>query len=253
MTSAKSLFEDEELELLKKVAKRDNIDLENSTDLLNSDIEELAAAPPQKTEKEISQLPQDKIFRSKEDFSFENFLPQKESFEPISKERREELEKENTEIYNGYLMWQTMQPDFKLHVKVSQDEESGEMVWYEKSFKYHPITKGQKLRLDLKNARILDLTRRKNELLQKPFDKLTNEEKYELNYFNTLVNIAQYKFEELQAKLYFNMNAEDFATVNTAEYTWALSAAKYKENFSPFSTRKHPTPSSAAKTSMSYQ
>jgi hypothetical protein len=36
MTSAKSLFEDEELQLLKQVAKRDNIDLENSSDLIDA-------------------------------------------------------------------------------------------------------------------------------------------------------------------------------------------------------------------------
>ena len=233
MTSAKSLFEDEELELLKSVAKKDKIDLENNTDLIDSDIPD--APPQQKTETEIAKLPTDKIFRSKEDFSFENFLPEKTSFEPISKERKEELEKETGEIYNGYLLWQSMQPDFKLHVKISENEETGEIVWLEKSFKYRPITKGQKLRLQLKSARISDLTRRKNELLQKPFDKLTKEEKFELNYFNTLTNIASYKFEELQAKLYFNMNAEDFASINTAEYLWALAAAQYKETYVPFS------------------
>lgn len=236
MTSAKSLFEDEELALLKQVTKRDNLDLENSTDLVEAEL----AEPQPKTPQEISALPQDKIFRSKEDFSFENFLPEKVSFQQISKERKEELEKENNEVYNGYLLWQSMQPDFKLHVKIAQDDESGEMTWLEKSFKYHPVTKGQKLRLELKRSRIADLTRRKNELLQKEYSKLDDNEKFQLSYFNTLVNIASYKFEELQAKLYFNMNAEDFSSINTAEYTWALSAAQYKENFTPFSNSKQP-------------
>ena len=99
MTSAKSLFEDEELALLKKVAKQDKADLANNTDLMDETdkFDELSAAP-NKTEKEISQLPQDKIYRSKEDFSFEDFLPENVSFQPISKERKEELEKENAEL-----------------------------------------------------------------------------------------------------------------------------------------------------------
>jgi hypothetical protein len=246
MTSAKSLFEDEELKLLKQVAKRDNIDLENSSDLID-------AAPtleniPEKTPEQISKLPQDKIFKSKEDFSFENFLPEKVSFEPISKERKEELEKESTEIYNGYLMWQSMQPDFKLHVLITRNDETGESTWLEKSFKYHPVTKGQQLRLQLKNARLMDLRRKKDELAQKPYTSLTQEEQFELTYYNTLMNIASYKFEELQAKLYFNMNAEDFASINTAEYTWALSAAKYKEAYSPFSSQKQQPRGLEAKT-----
>lgn len=237
MTSAKSLFEDEEISLLKEIAKKDKIDLENSSDLMDAapSIEDL---PQEKTEQEIAKLPQDKIFRSKEDFSFENFLPENPTFNPISKERKEELEKENTEIYNGYLLWQSMQPDFKLHVLITRNDDTGESVWLEKSFKYHPVTKGQKLRLQLKQSRLMDLRRKKDELSQKPYSQMTTEEQFELTYYNTLMNIASYKYEELQAKLYFNMNAEDFASINTAEYTWALSAAQYKENFTPFSTQK---------------
>ena len=135
-------------------------------------------------------------------------------------------------------MWQSMQPDFKLHVLITRNDETGESTWLEKSFKYHPVTKGQQLRLQLKNARLMDLRRKKDELAQKPYTSLTQEEQFELTYYNTLMNIASYKFEELQAKLYFNMNAEDFASINTAEYTWALSAAKYKEAYSPFSSQK---------------
>jgi hypothetical protein len=244
LTSAKSLFEDDELELLRKVAKKDNTDLENSSDLLDAapSLEDI----PHKTDEEIARLPQDKVFTKKEDFSFADFLPEKESFQPISEERKKELEKENTEIYNGYLLWQSMQPDFKLHVLLGRNEETGESKWLEKSFKYHPVTKGQKLRLELKRARIADLTRRKNELLQKPYSQLSSEEQYELTYFNTLVNIAQYKFEALQAKLYFNMSEEDFNAINTAEYTWALSAAQYKENFTPFSSTQRQDKNSSA-------
>lgn len=233
MTSAKNLFEDEEISLLKSIAKKDNIDLKDSADLMDAapSIEDI----PEKTPEEISKLPQDKIFRSKEDFSFENFLPENPTFQPISKERKEELEKENTEIYNGYLMWQSMQPDFKLHVLITRNDDTGDSAWLEKSFKYHPVTKGQKLRLQLKQSRLMDLRRKKDELSQKPYNTMTTEEQFELTYYNTLMNIASYKYEELQAKLYFNMNEEDFASINTAEYTWALSAAQYKENFTPFS------------------
>src|SRR6188472_4504279 len=127
------MFEDEELALLKQVAKKDNIDLKNSSDLLNEtdNIEELGAAPTQKTEEEISQLPKDKIYRAKEDFTFEDFLPENPTFTPISKERKEELEKESTEVYNGYLLWQSMQPDFKMHVLVARNDESEESIWLE--------------------------------------------------------------------------------------------------------------------------
>lgn len=235
MTSAKALFEDEELDLLRKVVKKDNVDLKDNQDLLNESLEE----PTPKTPQEIAQLPQDKIYTSKEDFSFEDFLPDNATFQAISEERKKELEKENAEVYNGYLLWQSMQPDFKLHVLIARNDETGESQWLEKSFKYHPITKGQRLRLDLKSARMQDLRRKKDELQQKDFTKLSESEQFELTYYNSLMNIASYKFQELQAKLYFNMSSEDFASINTAEYTWALSAAQYKENFTPFSsTRK---------------
>lgn len=243
MTSAKALFEDDELNLLKDIVKKDKIDLKENKDLLDASLEE--PTPP--TPEQIAQLPQDKIYTSKEDFSFADFLPDNVTFEPISKERKEELEKENTEIYNGYLMWQSMQPDFKLHVLIGRNDETGESQWFEKSFKYHPVTKGQKLRLELKRARMQDLRRKKDELQQKDFTKLTSEEQFELTYYNSLMNIASYKFEELQSKLYFNMNAEDFASINTAEYTWALSAAQYKENFTPFSNSRSGKPSSVGR------
>jgi hypothetical protein len=233
------VFEDEEKELLKHVMKTDNLDLENNTDLLDS---ASAAEPKKLTESEIAALPQDKIIRKKEDFNFGDFLPENPTFQPISEARKKEIEKENQEIYNGYLLWQSLQPDFKLHVKVAQDEETGEAIWLEKSFKYTPVTKGQQLRLQLRSARIFDLKRKKDELSKKPPSELTDDEKFELGYVNSLMNIASYKVEELQAKLYFNMNAEDFAAINTAEYSWALSAAQYKERFVPFSKPKQSTP-----------
>lgn len=227
------MFEEEELKLFEEHAKKDKVDLKENKDLSVDNI-----PAPSKPSQEFLDQNKDKILKTKEDFSFAKFLPDNPTFQPLSKEKKSEVEQENAEIFNGYLLWQSMQPTFKLHVLLETNDETGESTWLEKSFKYHPVTKGQKLRLQLRQARLYDLARRKEELISKPYSTLTNEEKFELTHADALMNIASYKYEELQAKLYFNMNAEDFACINTAEYVWALAAAQYKEAYVPFSKPK---------------
>lgn len=228
------VFEDKEVELLKK--NTEGLDLENESDLL-----EIPEDIPELTPKDLDKIIESKdvktLLREPNDnpsiadtFSETDIIPE------LTESEIEALKKEIVDRHNNLVMQLATNDSIKLHINAGM--KNGKMVWIEKNFYFNSIDKGQELKLNLLNARLRSIASKHTILGTKPIGELTEQEQEFLSNSQMMIEIAAYRLSEYEARLKFGMTADEFAKVDANEYNIATSVYLERTKANPSYRRR---------------
>lgn len=214
-------FNKDEMNLLDSAGKELGIDNENFTDL--KDLPRV----PDMSEDQITKVLNDEETRTlikdiDEDPHITETIREGEEIGRLStKDFKELSEQVNVERQN-LIMWLGSQPRIRLHVKAGI--KNNKTVWIEKEFPYRSLDKRQELNVALLRARLQAIQIKHNILGNKQLNTLNDEEKSFLDLSQFMIEIAGYRVAEYEARLRFGMSSEDFARVDSNEYSLASQA-----------------------------
>lgn len=230
------MYEDDEIEEYKKISKgKDSL---NYKDLIDTQFEEKSLEGDELTKK-VEELGPEKTTTTKDSNLVEqNKALRDEVFDPKSNDDIKKLIEKNNSATNGLVIYYALKDMIELHHFLGRNGE-GDNVWETKEWRFYDVTQGQKLKMQIKTARVTDILRRRNRYYNSlDMTKLSEDEKYEAENIDGIANIADWKARALEAKIYFNMSEKDFQSCNNSEYIVALAAAKYRETNPPFSQQE---------------
>lgn len=214
-------FNKDEMNLLNSSAKELGMDNEHF-----SDLKDLPAVPDM-SEDEMNRILNDTSQRTLikdigDDPQITETIREGEEIGRLKAKDFKEIQEQVSEERQNLVMWLGSQPRIRLHIKAGV--RNNKTIWVEKEFPYRSLDKRAELNLGLMRARLQAIQIKHNLLGNKPLRELSNEDKSFLDLSQFMIEIAGYRLAEYEAQLRFGMSTEDFARVDSNEFTLATQA-----------------------------
>lgn len=224
-------FDTSEMNLLSDTAKELKVDLKSHVDLKN-----LPEAKELNSEQLNEVLADEKtktlIKSVTEDPKITETLREGESIGNLTIGDFDNLEKKVAREKKNLIMWLGANESIRLHIWVG--EKNNKSIYVEKEFWYRSIKKRDELKLNLLKSRLNSINIKHNLIANRPLNTLNEEEKSFLDYSSYMIQIADYKVNEYEARLRFGMPADDFAAADGTEMAFANLAYAWRQVNVPY-------------------